>query len=246
MHEENYQVISSFERNNWWYRAKRNLFKSLLTKIGKKFDKALDLGCGVGSNFEVLSAFADKIVGIDYTESALSRCREKHYTSLHKMDATRLTFETNSFDLILCSDVLEHIDDSKAIHEITRVLKPGGIFIFSVPAHSYLWGPTDIISKHVKRYEKKDLDILLGEDYKIRKLSYWNMFMLIPDLVFIKLLKFVNKHHQEKNALEFIPSALNNLLYTILWLENKWFIRFNNPNGVSIVGVAQKYARKNR
>ncbi len=245
MHEENYVFIASFEKKNWWYRAKRHLFSLILKRMNKRFEQSLDLGCGVGSNFSVLSKWSKNVIGVDYSVQAIEYCKSNPYHKLRQMDATKLKFKDNSFDLILCSDVLEHIDDAKAIEEITRILKPEGIFIFSVPAHNYLWGPTDVISKHRKRYEMHDLKKLLSKDYNIKKLSYWNTLALLPDLIIMKLLKLFGKHREEKNALSFIPSILNNILYSVLYLENNWFIRFNNPEGVSIVGIAQKNVNKN-
>ncbi len=51
-----------------------------------------------------------------------------------KADICNLPFESNSFDVILCNHVLEHIpDDTKAMQELYRVLKPGGMGIFQVP-----------------------------------------------------------------------------------------------------------------
>lgn len=51
-----------------------------------------------------------------------------------KQDMVNLTYANNSFDVILCSDVLEHIqDDKKAMSELYRVMKPGGWGIFQVP-----------------------------------------------------------------------------------------------------------------
>lgn len=51
-----------------------------------------------------------------------------------KADICQLPFEDNTFDLVLCSHVLEHIsDDVKAMSELYRVMKPGGIGIFQVP-----------------------------------------------------------------------------------------------------------------
>ncbi len=51
-----------------------------------------------------------------------------------KADICNLPFEDNSYDVILCNHVLEHIsDDTKAMHELYRVLKPGGMGIFQIP-----------------------------------------------------------------------------------------------------------------
>mgnify|MGYP000025666684 CR=1 FL=1 len=51
-----------------------------------------------------------------------------------KADICNLPFESNSFDTILCNHVLEHIlDDTKAMQELFRVMKPGGMGVFQIP-----------------------------------------------------------------------------------------------------------------
>ena len=51
-----------------------------------------------------------------------------------KADICNLPFEDNSYDLILCNHVLEHIpDDTKAMEELYRIMKPGGMGIFQIP-----------------------------------------------------------------------------------------------------------------
>lgn len=51
-----------------------------------------------------------------------------------KADITALPFDDNSFDIIFCNHVLEHIpDDTKAMQELYRVMRPGGFGIFQIP-----------------------------------------------------------------------------------------------------------------
>ena len=79
-------------------------------------------------------------------------------------DITRLTFADGSFDLVLTSDVMEHIYDYKtAFAEVLRVLKPGGIHVFSIPndwpfpdATAARVEITDGVEHHIKpaRYHK--------------------------------------------------------------------------------------------
>ena len=53
---------------------------------------------------------------------------------MKEIDVTRITYDSNTFDVIVCSHVLEHVpDDDKAMRELYRVLKPNGWGIIQVP-----------------------------------------------------------------------------------------------------------------
>jgi len=79
-------------------------------------------------------------------------------------DLARLPFHDGEFDLIAAFDVIEHVDDDRGVfHEISRVLKGGGILIFSVPLHPSLWTEFDNVVGHVRRYEPGQLLALLTE-----------------------------------------------------------------------------------
>ncbi len=70
-----------------------------------------------------------KQTNLDYTTTDL-----KSPLADIKADICKLPFEDNSFDFILCNHVLEHIpDDTKAMQELYRILKPGGMGIFQIP-----------------------------------------------------------------------------------------------------------------
>ncbi|MBR51288.1 MAG: type 11 methyltransferase [Gammaproteobacteria bacterium] len=106
----------------------------------------LDVGCGEGRHiFGVMQEFPDiKCIGIDMDASSLIKAEEgyEYFKSLSKKEveflkgsAYRLPFDDNSIDLVICSEVLEHLHDyDKAILEIYRVLKPKGKFYASVPS----------------------------------------------------------------------------------------------------------------
>ncbi len=109
-------------------------------------DLVLDLGCGEGRH--VIHAYLEAEVhsiGVDLCHADLLTTREKMQQfaapeprgrsfSLSSASALALPFADDTFDKIICSEVLEHIPDYRAaLREIERVLKPGGLFCASVP-----------------------------------------------------------------------------------------------------------------
>ncbi len=110
-----------------------------------KGDKVLDVGCGEGRHI-IHACLAHNVlgVGVDLSPRDLAIAQERftpfaNYNnqsqfSLQQTDATRLPFADDSFDKIICSEVLEHIENYLGVlHEIKRVLKPNGILAISVP-----------------------------------------------------------------------------------------------------------------
>jgi SAM-dependent methyltransferase len=108
--------------------------------------KILDVGCGEGRHiFGTLHAFEDVYcIGYDQDLPSLNACKEgleffkeldSKATVFMQGSVYKLPFEDNIFDLIICSEVLEHLENYHgAIEEIHRVLKPGGKFLPSVPS----------------------------------------------------------------------------------------------------------------
>ena len=106
----------------------------------------LDLGCGEGRHiFGLMEKFPDlKCIGLDPHIESLDKAFEglkflesisNTKTNFLSGSAYSLQFSDDSFDLVVCSEVLEHLHDYKdAIKEINRVLKPVGQFLASVPA----------------------------------------------------------------------------------------------------------------
>jgi ubiquinone/menaquinone biosynthesis C-methylase UbiE len=144
--------------------AKRARF--ILENVVKaKPKKILEIGCGRGFYIRSVSMFdfPKEIVGVDVNKEYLNATR-----SINKNDARvtikkgsiyGLPFADNYFDCIICSEVLEHLDDDLAgAKELHRILKPSGIAIFSVPNNKFpfLWDPLNwllmIIGLHIPKH----------------------------------------------------------------------------------------------
>lgn len=102
----------------------------------KENDKILEIGAGAGFALNHISTISKKYFPLDISTHNLKRVREKTEGEIYPIsgDVFNLPFPTGSFDFILLSEVLEHLNEpSAAMKEIERVLKPGGSFIVSVP-----------------------------------------------------------------------------------------------------------------
>ncbi len=103
-------------------------------------ERVLDYGCGMGFSYqERLIRVVKDYVGADISDVALADLRRKGLGALqiNGKDGT-LDSPANAFDAAICSEVFEHLyDPLAAAREIHRVLKPGGLFVTTVPNFGY-------------------------------------------------------------------------------------------------------------
>ncbi|HLP90847.1 MAG TPA: bifunctional 2-polyprenyl-6-hydroxyphenol methylase/3-demethylubiquinol 3-O-methyltransferase UbiG [Nostocaceae cyanobacterium] len=98
--------------------------------------QVLDVGCGGGLACEFLARQGANVSGIDLSLNSIQIAKEhanKNQLNINYQQgmAEELPFDDWQFDVVICFDVLEHVDDwKKAITEIYRVLKPDGLFLF--------------------------------------------------------------------------------------------------------------------
>ena len=145
-------------------------------------DRVLDLGCGAGRHaFEALRRGAS-VVALDADEGelrgvgdmveAMASAGEVPAGAAARAvrgDATRMPFPDASFDRVIAAEVLEHIpDDLQALHEIARVLRPGGQLAVTVPAwlpERICWRLSDdyhnVPGGHVRIYTRAEMETKL-------------------------------------------------------------------------------------
>ncbi|GGD09311.1 class I SAM-dependent DNA methyltransferase [Aureimonas glaciei] len=121
------------------YRVPEQLFAALQTVAGpgRRFARALDLGCGTGLMGEQLRPVADVLNGVDLSPGMLHKARRKKiYDSLAEADITALAPAPQAFDLVTAADVLNYVGDLRAILlSVATMLAPGGLFALSLEAH---------------------------------------------------------------------------------------------------------------
>ena len=130
---ENYDELYYAERIE--YHPKKHLMKYIRFLLENKKDiKWLDIGCGLGYLIEEALEEDVDAYGIEISDYALRNAVVKERVKFGSI--TDIPFGNEYFDVVSAFDVIEHIhpkDTFKALSEIHRVLKPGGIFVMTTP-----------------------------------------------------------------------------------------------------------------
>lgn len=238
MDEPEYQKMYELEDNYWWFVGRRRILTGLLDRM--KLDKQaniLDIGCGTGINFGYLQHYG-MVTGLDMSQSAINFCWKRGFTNVVQGRAEDLNFENGTFDLITALDVLEHIDDNKALAQFHRVLKPDGYLLLNVPAFDFLWSKHDKAVGHKRRYTRKQLiNTLQSNGFVVERVSFWNFFLFPPVAVIRLVKKLLNM--RRKSDIEKLPGIVNWFLTVILNVEVWLLARINLPVGISLLCVAK-------
>ena len=241
-YEEKYHAL---EEQHWWFRARRHMVYSLVQQLKLSPDAAiLEVGCSAGPLLlQLQQAGYTNLTGIDLSETAIALGQERGLQTISIMDGATLSFPDAVFDLVIASDVLEHIkQDEKALQEWARVLKPDGKLIVFVPAFQHLWSGHDVINHHFRRYTRQQLKTIVAQaGLQVTRASYWNFSLYFPTWLVRKLQNQKTiVAGDEKDDLLQMPAIVNTALTNLVKMENKLLKNVNYPVGVSVFVVAEK------
>lgn len=137
-----------------------------LEPLAKEFHgKVLDIGCGLGEFLEVYP----NAVGIDSNRWCVKYCKRKGLVC-QLGNIYKLNFPANSFDGVLLSNIIEHLDRSKqAMKQVRRVLKRGGKVVITLPTlAAFKADPT-----HKKYWEPDEFKKFIEKTgFKVNKIYY--------------------------------------------------------------------------
>lgn len=240
-----YDQMAELDDRHWWYRGRREVLEALIRRVAHppKNARILEIGCGTGHNFEMLSAFG-RVDALELDEQVRRFAEKRLGREIMSAPLPELAgVPDNSYDLIGAFDVIEHIDDDRAgIASIAEKLKPGGKFIMTVPAHAWMWSAHDIVNHHKRRYSKRALRQLIDQSpLRLDALGYFNS-LLFPAAVAERL---ASKARGKEDADLKLPAApLNTALERTFAAERHLVGRIPLPPGLSLYAVASVQAVK--
>ena len=225
MDDDELRRSAALEERHWWYSGRRALVRRLMR--GVPAGRAVDVGPGPGGNAAVLRDLGWQVTGVELTETGAELCARRG-VAVVRGDATRLPVADSSVDLVMSTDVWEHVDDDEAVaRESFRVLRPGGRLLVAVPAGMDMWSGHDVALGHVRRYERQGLlDLVESHGFVVHDVASWNV-LLRP------VAKLRRSSNESESEMEAVAAPINAGLRAAIALES--LLPVGRLRGLSLV-----------
>lgn len=246
---EGFDVTAAVEARSFWCRSRIRILKRIIDRFadrGRTLDM-LDIGCGIGGIVGALEGMGRlRLTGSEIYLSGLRYARSRlPGVSFIQLDATRIPFEAQ-FDIVGAFDVLEHIEaDEQVMRSVWKALRPGGVFLITVPQYPWMWSHLDELVHHKRRYTRRELATKL--DAAGYTIDYTTSFVtaLFPFMVAARMLSKMRKHSTDTRA-EFasevsLPGPLNTAFDAVMRVDEALIgMGASLPFGGSLLAVARK------
>lgn len=236
MDDRVYQDMLKIQEKHWWFAGRRALIEAIVKSVSgsRKNLEILEVGAGVGGNYELLSRFGSVELAEphDRSRERLEHMFGKPAFQLLLPDTSEI--EGRRFDLIGMFDVLEHVEyDRDALAALLRHLKPNGRIIVTVPAYMMIWSEHDVEHHHFRRYTRRHLeDVVQRSGGRIDRIGYFNT-LLFPAIAALRLASKCLPGSSSKQ--DRMPAyAVNYILRHIFEREAAISSRLSLPFGVSL------------
>lgn len=182
------EVYGDIQRHGPVHRHMRKLFLKLLSQF--KYETAVDVGCGNGDNLFLLSHNKNlkRLVGTDISEEAIKYASERIHAEYKVLDIQK-GFIAESFDLVFCSFLLEHVeDDDSTLTNLTNMC--GKYLIVSTIQGDYeAYKEWELKMGHVRNYQIGELEKKLKQrGFRILKKIAWGFPFYSPVVRKLQLL----------------------------------------------------------
>lgn len=230
----------------WYEPSLRNITHLVVKAVPKEARRVLDVGCGTGRVSFALAQRGHDVTGIDAHERVVSiakriaehQARHPRFQVVDFRDPTKV--EPDQYDVVVCSEVLEHIDEyRRVIANIYAALKPGGHVIVTVPCDPRKWSVLDEYGGHVRRFTisqiRRDLDQFTNVRITVTGFPFYRLLVRV---YLAKISLFGQEHSNEVLWQKRRTKWISALLYPLMRLDNDLaFTRL----GDSLIAVADKH-----
>lgn len=234
------QAMLEMDENHWWYRGRRLIIASELGRLAlPPAAVLLDAGCGSGRTLEQLAPLGE-VHGIELDPAAAAVAQARAVGEVRIGRLEELPWETDTFDLITCLDVIEHTpDDRFTLSELRRVCKLGGRLLLTVPAYQVLWSIHDEVNHHHRRYSRRTLrSASLQSGWEVERMTSFNSLLLAPAAAVRIAQRRRRPRPDYTPELKLGPAWLNGALERPLRTEARWLARGRGlPAGLSLLAV---------
>jgi SAM-dependent methyltransferase len=241
MEVEEYARIAAAEDDHWWYRNTRALMADLLGPWLQAGLRILDAGCGPGGNGAWLARHG-YVVGFDLASEALEFVHARRpATAPVRASADRLPFDEETFDVAIAITLLYAVpDDTAAVRDLARVLRPGGALLLFEPAFASLRRGHDVAVHGLRRYRRWGL-ARLAERAGLRVLrSTYAYSFLTPPAALLALRDRQSSRAGGDSQSDLERRALDRVFAPLAKAERAWLTRHDLPIGTSAVVVATR------
>lgn len=247
MNPAEFANIAAAEQHLWWYRGMRRILFRLLDPLaaGRPIERVLEGGCGTGYFARVLQQRYDwRVYPVDRGWNGLQFGRQLGVTRMTQADIAALPFPDGSFQAVFSLDVIVHFprgQEDRAMHELVRVLAPGGLLVLRVSALDLLRSRHSEFAEERQRFTRRRL-IRLAQRHGIRRLrsSYLNSLLFPVALVKFRIWEPLLRKPPASGVAP-LPGWLDRLLYLPLAFESFWLgAGLSFPLGQSVILIGEK------
>lgn len=233
------ELLGDEAANHWYYVSKGRALKRLLDNHPAR--RVLDVGAGSGAFSRQLLdaglAQSATCVDVGYARDWSEQHHGKSIEFVRRADA-------KDQDLVLLMDVLEHVDDDRALlNQYTESLAPGSRVVITVPAFQWLWSGHDVFLEHRRRYTLPEVETLVRDcGLVVQKRCYFfgALFPAVAAMRFKNRLVSLNRDHVAKTELKDYAPWLNALLTHIHTVERLTFFPANRLAGLTVFCLATR------
>ncbi len=233
------------EAAHFWFHGFRGFVRPVIAAYaaGRRDLRLIDCGCGTGANVALLAPHG-RVFGFDLSPFGAQRARQRHGARVARADITRIPFAAGTFDIATSFDVLQCIEqDTEALAEMGRLLKPGGVAILTLAALDILRGDHAEAWNEARRYSPRSARQLVeraGLEPEHVSYLFASLFpLMLAARVSQRLLRPFRRPRADRDIA--VPVApLNQALTWLVSGEVALARRMSMPIGSSLLVIARK------